>query len=182
MAMIKKSGPPPPSWWRRSSFYRLTLLPFLWAVMLLPAPLPASDSPWVAIDDDGPVNCGNCHGWRRPVPEPRLLKKPHQALESGHGDSPLWCLDCHLEKNPARLRASRGRAVPFSDASRSCAVCHAKQVDSWNQGLHGKRLGSWDGPRLVAPCSRCHDPHRPTIGAETPSPPPSRSVDRSPHG
>lgn len=137
---------------------------------------------WVArghgqVNTTGKVavaNCANCHGWRKPVTERRILVAPHDGVTLAHGQGAgLWCLDCHHLQNPATLKGREGQAFPFAQAQENCAVCHNRQTRDWRAGVHGKRVASWQGERTVQRCAVCHDPHAPRFAGIVPSSPPS---------
>ena len=67
------------------------------------------------------------------------------------------------------LRTLNGQAVAFDHAYQVCAQCHSSQAKDWAGGAHGKRLGGWAPPRVVASCTACHDPHRPALDKRWPS-------------
>ena len=128
-----------------------------------------------SFTQSGPVaqsRCPQCHAWRKPVAKRRVLTKPHNTLAAAHGASALWCLDCHLAKNPERLRLVADQSVSFAQTYRVCGICHVNAVRSWQAGIHGKRLHNWRGPRVIARCRVCHDPHQPAWPVTQPAPPP----------
>ncbi len=112
--------------------------------------------------------CVHCHGWRKPELTPRDLKKPHEAFQLRHGAATLWCHDCHHGQDVDYLLLPKGVKVGYGDAHRSCAVCHGARVRDWSRGGHGKRIGSWRGPRIIKRCSACHDAHDPAWKPVTP--------------
>ncbi|MEO5379052.1 MAG: hypothetical protein H7832_14925 [Magnetococcus sp. DMHC-6] len=122
-----------------------------------------------------PAHCPNCHAWRPPQPQRRPLLAPHDKLLLKHGQEALWCLDCHLVQQLDRLQMRSGSSVPFTEAWQFCSECHARQVRDWRFGSHGKRLGSWQGEKIILPCSACHDAHLPAWKPAPPAPPPPQS-------
>ena len=60
-----------------------------------------------------------------------------------------------------RYDQEKDAKVTFDHSYQVCAQCHARQVSDWAGGAHGKRMGGWAPPRVVAGCPACHDPHRP---------------------
>ncbi|MBF0425362.1 MAG: hypothetical protein HQL66_06055 [Magnetococcales bacterium] len=119
-------------------------------------------------------NCPSCHAWLDNVEKPRPLVAPHNLLTLAHGRGRLWCLDCHATDAREKLRAGGVVLVDWEEADRGCAVCHGRQVTAWQAGIHGKRVGSWRGPRVVLRCAQCHDPHQPAPTSWLPDPPPPR--------
>ncbi|MEO5375368.1 MAG: cytochrome C [Alphaproteobacteria bacterium] len=141
-----------------------------------PPPPPPPAPPVTGVRVAGPLPrpvCGNCHAWRQPVLERRTLKAPHDKIALAHGGQPFWCLDCHVGSDPSTLRTFGGDAVAaFGEADRLCVQCHGRQVRDWRAGVHGRRVGGWQGERTVLRCAACHDPHRPAWTPTPPSPPP----------
>ena len=41
-------------------------------------------------------------------------------------------------------------------------------------GGHGKRIGNWQGERIILVCTECHNSHSPSIKPKQPDPPPLR--------
>lgn len=143
-------------------------------LFLLTMPTMASEpNPFRLSGNAAPADCGNCHAWRAPNPQHRLLAQPHHALRLGHG--PLWCLDCHTQQQPDRLQPSgTATPIPFADAWRLCAWCHGRQARDWRFGAHGKRLDNWQGERTILSCTACHNPHAPTFKPMPAAPPPRK--------
>ncbi|MBF0135859.1 MAG: hypothetical protein H7833_12625 [Magnetococcus sp. DMHC-1] len=125
----------------------------------------------------GPVakpNCVSCHAWLDTVTRPRPLTAPHNLMPFAHGKGELWCLDCHASEAREKLRAGGETLVEWDAADRSCALCHGRHVAKWQVGVHGKRIGSWFGPRTILRCQTCHDAHQPAWQPVVPDPPPPR--------
>ncbi|MBF0155350.1 MAG: cytochrome c3 family protein [Magnetococcales bacterium] len=125
----------------------------------------------------GPVNkgeCTGCHAWRNPETTRRTLSPPHERLRLQHGQERLWCLDCHRAEQPGELRTRSGEKWPFAESWRLCADCHGPRTREWQYGIHGKRVGSWQGERTMQRCTVCHDPHTPAWKITPMTPPPQR--------
>ncbi|MBF0147527.1 MAG: hypothetical protein HQL84_15395 [Magnetococcales bacterium] len=133
---------------------------------------------------DGPVvsdKCISCHAWRQPDLQPRTLKKPHDTLMFNHWPLPgPWCDRCHDPQAPRQLLLHHDQTVSVTETDQLCFQCHAVKVKDWRFGVHGKRVGSWQGQRRIQPCSVCHDPHQPAWKPMTPSTPPARPGMRQP--
>jgi hypothetical protein len=115
--------------------------------------------------------CSMCHSAMPANPERRVLMAPHQiALD--HGDGRIWCLNCHSPESRDELATLAGERVNFDQADQVCAQCHADVHQDWAFGVHGKRVGSWQGPREIYSCAHCHDPHSPALRPRAPEPPP----------
>jgi hypothetical protein len=59
------------------------------------------------------------------------------------------------------LRLASGATVPFTESYRLCGQCHGDKFRDWRAGIHGKRVGSWDGAKTYLLCVSCHNPHSP---------------------
>jgi hypothetical protein len=114
--------------------------------------------------------CSMCHQFVPPNPEPRPLTVQHPTLAHGSGD--IWCGACHNMETPDRLSSGPRTDVVFDDAYLVCGRCHARQLNDWRYGGHGKRIDSWQGKRELHGCVHCHDPHAPAITPRKPQPPP----------
>jgi hypothetical protein len=119
--------------------------------------------------------CGECHEWTESDLKARELKEPHDnfRLQHGlHGKGEFWCFTCHHLKGKGGLRTLEGVRLPFDEAYVVCAQCHSQETRDWVFGAHGKRVGGWEGERVVLNCTVCHYQHSPAIGARVPQPPP----------
>lgn len=108
--------------------------------------------------------CKNCHAWAKSDPTPRELKAPHDnfTLEHGlHGKGKFWCFTCHHLEGDGGLVTLEGEKVDFDHAYVVCSQCHVDQARDWVHGIHGKRVGSWQGERQMLNCTACHYQHRP---------------------
>lgn len=130
--------------------------------------------------------CSECHGPQGATPAPPgpgdaegMGRPAHWQISRAHGAAPLACASCHAPEDPASLRvptmADPAEGWPLEHSYRLCGTCHFGQLRDWAGGAHGKRLAGWSGPRVVAPCTACHDPHDPGLPRRLPatfSPPP----------
>lgn len=119
--------------------------------------------------DDEYFPCSDCHEGEAADPRRRDLDE-HDDIQLAHGD--LWCLDCHQSDQRDLLHLSDASPVEMADSWRLCTRCHAKRISDWRAGIHGKRTGSWWGPKEVFTCVACHDPHSPLFKPLPPKPPP----------
>ncbi len=134
-----------------------------------------SPPPFAVANPSGPDKCASCHGWRQADLSPRTLKKPHDTLMFTHWPQPgPWCDHCHKPTEPRRLILHHDQTVDFKDAHLLCGQCHGAKVRDWQFGAHGKRIGNWQGPRQIQPCSACHNPHQPKTRPLVPSSPPAQ--------
>lgn len=116
--------------------------------------------------------CSECHEDEEPNPLERELEDEHEDLVLEHGGGRFWCLTCHLEKNRDQLTSLNDTPIDFDTSFLLCGQCHFEQQKDWYFGGHGKRIGTWKGPRVIRSCPECHDPHSPSIKPFTPKPPP----------
>jgi hypothetical protein len=107
-------------------------------------------------------------------PEPRAMED-HADIVLRHGGGRFWCLECHDAADRDKLAPSGGKPVAFERADLVCAKCHFQQQRDFVHGVHGKRVGTWDGERVLWPCVRCHDPHAPRVAPRKPMAGPSAS-------
>ena len=111
---------------------------------------------------DGIFPCSSCHadleknGTRR-----ELAFHDEQQSIFDHGADQRWCLDCHDLANRDVLRLASGEPVPFTESYRLCGQCHGDKYRDWRAGIHGKRVGRWDGEKSYFLCVNCHNPHSP---------------------
>lgn len=109
--------------------------------------------------------CGECHT----VPlasmkSPDTTKKrAHWELELHHASGDVMsCMTCHTPDRMDSLSLLQGGRVSFDESYRLCAGCHSSQAKDWIGGAHGKRVGGWAPPRVIANCASCHNPHDPS--------------------
>jgi hypothetical protein len=152
---------------------------------------------------DAEINCATCHGepsnaaYAKPKPlvlmrqcigcheqrgverecascHERHLEPTHQAIVLRHAEDQRGCLDCHDAEDRDRLRLADGEGLPFEESYRLCGQCHGPKLRDWRLGLHGKRLGRWDGGQRYLLCVHCHNPHEPRYPSMKPAPRPLR--------
>lgn len=115
--------------------------------------------------------CASCHAGQGAV-EGRAEgggTAVHQNIQPVHPrQTGARCLTCHAADDVGRLRLEAGGTVSTDHAYQLCAQCHFRQVESWANGAHGKRLVGWRGRRVVMTCADCHDPHRPAAEKRMP--------------
>ena len=89
-------------------------------------------------------------------------KRAHWDITLQHArPAVMACTTCHAGADLDTLRTLQGSKVAFDHSYQVCAQCHAREASDWAGGAHGKRVGGWAPPRVVAGCPACHDPHRP---------------------
>jgi hypothetical protein len=110
--------------------------------------------------------CSGCHAQPGNA-EKRELGFHDEVQPLRHGPN-RWCLDCHDFRNRDQLHLSNGELLPFGESYRLCGQCHGDKLRDWKVGVHGKRIGNWDGKKTYFLCVNCHNPHAPTFtGVET---------------
>ncbi len=122
---------------------------------------------------EGIFPCSQCH----PGPGDKTRRELafHEDVVLNHGPPEnRWCLDCHDNANRDVLHLTNGDPVPFTESYRLCGQCHGDKYRDWRVGVHGKRVGQWDGQKTYYLCVNCHNPHSPRFKALKPEPPPVR--------
>lgn len=122
---------------------------------------------------EGVFPCSDCHA-DLPTDSERRELAFHDDIAFDHDSEHRWCLDCHDAEDRDELRLASGALVPFSESYRLCGQCHGTQFRDWRAGIHGKRTGSWNGPKRYLLCVHCHNPHSPRFASLKPLPPPVR--------
>jgi hypothetical protein len=138
---------------------------------------------------EGIFPCSNCHGSMQPDRTRRTLTAMHTDIVLKHDEEHRWCLDCHDATNRDWLHLASGERVPFEESYRLCGQCHGEKLRDWKAGVHGRRVGNWNGAKSYLLCAHCHNPHQPRFKAIAPKPapiPPSRpgqtNGEKAPHG
>jgi len=124
---------------------------------------------------EGIFPCSQCHDAKGGNPERRQLAFHDEIQEQfSHDSEHRWCLDCHNNQNRDVLHLSNGAPVPFTESYRLCGQCHGDKFRDWRVGIHGKRVGMWNGAKTYLLCVHCHNPHAPRFKALKPEPVPVR--------
>jgi Cytochrome c7 and related cytochrome c len=116
--------------------------------------------------------CTQCHD--KPGDPTRRELGFHDDVKFEHDAEHRWCLDCHDNRNRDVLHLSNGDPVPFTESYRLCGQCHGDKFRDWRVGVHGKRVGMWDGQKTYYLCVNCHNPHSPRFKPIKPEPRPQR--------
>jgi hypothetical protein len=134
----------------------------------LPSGIQAEPPPFT----EGIFPCSQCHD-RSGDPKRRELAF-HDDVQSElhHGPPSRWCLDCHDNAKRDFLHLTNGELVPFTQSYRLCGQCHGDKYRDWRAGVHGKRVGQWNGQKTYFLCVNCHNPHTPKFKPLKPEPPP----------
>ena len=123
---------------------------------------------------DGVFPCTECHV-EKDLPTNRTrrtLVDAHDDIVLKHDEEQRWCLDCHDADNRDRLHLASGETVPFEESYRVCGQCHGEKYRDWRVGVHGRRIGQWNGAKEYLLCVHCHSPHQPRFKALAPKPAP----------
>ena len=123
---------------------------------------------------DGIFPCMECHKDQHDKTRRELNFHDEQQSVFDHDSEHRWCLDCHDYENRDVLRLASGATVPFTESYRLCGQCHGDKFRDWRVGVHGKRVGQWDGQKTYLLCVSCHNPHSPRFKPIKPEPPPVR--------
>jgi len=136
------------------------------------------------LEDEGLYPCSDCHDGDFVVSNPtvRELVEMHDTSEVKlqHGGGRFWCLTCHHSEDRDSLASLKGQPISFDESFLLCGQCHFDRQQDFFKGAHGKRLGNWQGERLVEVCTGCHDPHEPAIKPRKPFAPPAIRAGLSP--
>jgi hypothetical protein len=97
---------------------------------------------------------------RTPDPRPRILVRMHTDVSLKHAEW-HWCLNCHSTYERNSLHLITGENISFEQSYRLCGQCHGTIYRDWKIGIHGRRVGQWNGKKLYLLCAHCHDPHKP---------------------
>lgn len=124
---------------------------------------------------EGIFPCTSCHDGKtlKVNPKPRQLTAMHDDIVLKHGPASRWCLDCHDATDRDKLHLVSGEKIDFTVSYRLCGQCHGDKYRDWRVGVHGKRTGSWNGPKQYLLCVNCHNPHSPHFRPLKPMPPPT---------
>jgi hypothetical protein len=121
---------------------------------------------------EGIFPCSECHAEQETNPQRRELVDAHDDIVLHHAEQNRWCLDCHDANNRDMLHMADGELVDFRESYKLCGQCHGIKLRDWRNGVHGKRIGHWNGQKEYFLCVHCHNPHSPRFKALKPEPPP----------
>jgi hypothetical protein len=118
--------------------------------------------------------CSECHSDMEVNTARRDLEDFHDDIRLDHGPADRWCFDCHNPDDRDRLRLVNGTLIGFEESYRLCGQCHGTIYRDWREGIHGRRVGYWNGAKSYLLCAHCHNPHAPRFSEIEPLPPPVR--------
>ncbi len=123
---------------------------------------------------EGIFPCSSCHD-KASNPTRRKLDYHDELQEQfDHDKEHRWCLDCHDNAKRDLLHLSNGETLPFTESYRLCGQCHGDKYRDWRRGIHGRRVGQWNGQKTYLLCVHCHNPHAPRFKPMKPEPRPQR--------
>lgn len=110
---------------------------------------------------ENPDECHFCHLKKKLIfiKGTKRTKREHTDMILLHGREKISCNNCHELNNSNYLTSSKMKRATFDNSAPTCQQCHAAKYRDWSQGIHGKRTGRWNGPRIQYHCIDCHDPH-----------------------
>jgi hypothetical protein len=119
---------------------------------------------------EGVFPCSECHNATDLPPNRtrRTLVDAHDEIVLKHDEEHRWCLDCHDTSNRDRLHLASGELVSFEESYRICGQCHGEKYRDWRAGVHGRRIGEWNGAKQYLLCVHCHSPHQPRFKSLAP--------------
>lgn len=123
---------------------------------------------------EGIFPCTECHDGEGDPERRELFAHDDVQQIFDHDSRNRWCLDCHDNASRDVLRLASGAPVPFTESYRLCGQCHGDKYRDWRLGIHGRRVGEWDGEKTYFLCVHCHNPHSPAFEPIAPEPPPQR--------
>jgi hypothetical protein len=126
------------------------------------------------FSQEGIFPCSECHADMEVNRERRELEMFHDDIQLDHGSDERWCFDCHNAMDRDHLRLASGELVGFEESYRLCGQCHGTIFRDWREGIHGQRIGYWNGAKSYLLCAHCHNPHAPAFQPIEPLPPPVR--------
>lgn len=123
---------------------------------------------------EGIYPCSECHNKELPANPTRRTLEAHDDIILKHDETNRWCLDCHDAQNRDMLHLASGQLLDFKESYKLCGQCHGEKKRDWENGIHGRRTGSWNGQKTYLLCIHCHNPHSPRFQKITPMPPPKK--------
>ncbi|MBI3992448.1 MAG: hypothetical protein HY342_04180 [Candidatus Lambdaproteobacteria bacterium] len=119
--------------------------------------------------------CMDCHEDEEiNILEEHTLTEEHETLKLEHGGERFWCPTCHNLNDMNHLRSMKDKPIDFDESYLVCGQCHFERQSDWFRGGHGKRIGNWNGEKIILVCVECHNPHSPSIKPKKPDAAPVR--------
>lgn len=121
------------------------------------------------LEEHGSYPCKECHDESLPTDaKERAMPEDHGDIDLKHGGGRFWCLTCHDADNRDVLHGLKGQPITFDEPFLLCGQCHFRRQRDFFFGAHGKRVGTWQGERVLTPCTACHNAHDPSIKPRKP--------------
>lgn len=122
------------------------------------------------LEEAGSYACSECHNEDDHETDMtvRELTEEHEDVHFNHGGKRFWCLTCHNPEDRDTLITLEDQKVSFDQPHMVCGQCHYSKELDFLLGAHGKTLGHWQGNRILAACTDCHNPHDPSPLQQTP--------------
>ncbi len=108
--------------------------------------------------------CIKCHNGLKINTKKRILTGTHKDLifdHPGFDSETRWCYYCHSSTNLDSLKFETGRLTGYRKSYELCVQCHVTKYAEWEVGIHGRRIGEWNGEKEYLSCITCHDAHSP---------------------
>ncbi len=116
--------------------------------------------------------CSMCHADMETNLKRRELVDFHDDIILKHDEKNRWCMACHDTENRDMLHSASGELIDFTESYKLCGQCHGPKLRDWEAGIHGRRIGEWNGEKQYLLCAHCHDPHSPKFQKMKPEPAP----------
>jgi len=139
----------------------------------VPPPPFQTDEALDSLEETGKP-CSGCHDEDLPPNPVRRELDTHDDIVLHHDEKHRWCLSCHDAENRDKLRLAGGTLIDFTESYRLCGQCHGDKYRDWRLGIHGRRVGHWNGKKEYLLCVHCHYSHAPHFKPLEPKPRPRR--------
>ncbi len=111
--------------------------------------------------------CNECHkNFQKAIDTRRGdWRVEHLEIVLDHGLNDR-CLNCHHKEDRESFVNHDGCKIAYDQSQLLCAKCHGPKYRDWQNGVHGKWMGSWQSSNPMMKkvhCLSCHDPHSPTF-------------------
>jgi hypothetical protein len=119
--------------------------------------------------------CIDCHKGLKVNTARRVLTQTHKDFVFDHPGfqaGSKWCYYCHSTGAFDKLILDNGSLISYAQSYSLCVQCHPQNYREWEMGIHGKRIGEWNGVKQHLSCINCHNSHSPSIKPVEPKKPP----------
>ena len=80
---------------------------------------------------------------------PRALRHAHRHRAEARRPSTAGAWIVTTPTNRDQLHLASGEPVPFDESYRLCGQCHGEKYRDWRAGVHGRRVGEWNGAKQL---------------------------------